>query len=90
MIDPTILDSCSVHQVMRCVQIGLLCVQDRANDRPDMPSVVLMLGSENPMLPLPKAPLFTMEESPNDTRVMANMNRSHSVNDVTITELVPR
>jgi len=90
MIDQAILGSCSVPQVVRCIQVGLLCVQDRANDRPDMHSVVLMLGSENATLPLPKAPLFTMEESPSQTQAAANTNESFSVNDVTITELLGR
>ncbi|XP_020256478.1 G-type lectin S-receptor-like serine/threonine-protein kinase B120 [Asparagus officinalis] len=90
MIDPIIIDSHSVPQVLRCIQIALLCIQDRANDRPDMPSVVLALGSENPVLPMPKPPLFTMEESPNETLAMANRNESYSVNDVTITEILGR
>ncbi|PKU85730.1 G-type lectin S-receptor-like serine/threonine-protein kinase B120 [Dendrobium catenatum] len=44
LIDSSILETCSTRQVMRCIHVGLLCVQDRANDRPDMPSVLLMLG----------------------------------------------
>lgn len=86
MIEPTILETCSVSQVVRCIQVGLLCVQDRASDRPDMHSVVLMLGSENATLPMPRAPPFTMERS----QAMANRNDSCSENDVTITEILGR
>ncbi|RDX79842.1 G-type lectin S-receptor-like serine/threonine-protein kinase SD1-1, partial [Mucuna pruriens] len=37
--------------------VGLLCVQQRPEDRPDMSSVVLMLNGEK-LLPNPKIPGF--------------------------------
>ncbi|KAK1368288.1 G-type lectin S-receptor-like serine/threonine-protein kinase [Heracleum sosnowskyi] len=36
LMDPLISDSCIEHQFLRCVHIGLLCVEDRALDRPTM------------------------------------------------------
>nr|AIB04258.1 S-locus receptor kinase s-haplotype 1 [Arabidopsis lyrata subsp. petraea] len=61
--DPVIVDSTSSslstfrpHEVLRCIQIGLLCVQERAEDRPKMSSVVLMLESETETIPHPKPP----------------------------------
>ncbi|KAK9155990.1 hypothetical protein Sjap_003470 [Stephania japonica] len=33
--------------VLRCTQVGLLCVQQHLDDRPTMPSVVMMLGSDS-------------------------------------------
>ncbi|GAB2298754.1 hypothetical protein Dimus_032830 [Dionaea muscipula] len=50
-------DSYSEDQVLRCLKVGLLCVEDYATDRPTMSSVVLMLRSEAP-LPHPKQPTF--------------------------------
>ncbi|KAM7473779.1 hypothetical protein LguiB_021022 [Lonicera macranthoides] len=43
----------SVHEeeIMRCIHIGLLCVQDSATDRPTMASIVLMLNSSTLALP---------------------------------------
>ncbi|RWR88172.1 G-type lectin S-receptor-like serine/threonine-protein kinase RKS1 [Cinnamomum micranthum f. kanehirae] len=45
------------NEVFRCIQIGLLCVQEKAKDRPNMSSVVLMLGNEIMMLS-PTQPAF--------------------------------
>lgn len=53
-------DSCSVTEIRRCIQIGLLCVQDHAADRPSMSNVVLMLNSEMDLLPQPTQPTFTL------------------------------
>ncbi|KAJ6812409.1 G-type lectin S-receptor-like serine/threonine-protein kinase B120 [Iris pallida] len=33
MVHPTIEESCSMAQVLRCIHVGLLCVQDHANDK---------------------------------------------------------
>ncbi|RVW13863.1 G-type lectin S-receptor-like serine/threonine-protein kinase SD1-1 [Vitis vinifera] len=59
----------SLHnaEVLLCVQVGLLCVQQRPEDRPTMSWVVLMLDSENPILPHPKQPGFYTERFPVDT-----------------------
>ncbi|KAJ4703331.1 S-receptor-like serine/threonine-protein kinase [Melia azedarach] len=63
LIDPNIWDSSSEKQVLRCIQVGMLCVQDLATYRPTMASVVLMLESETPNLPLPRQPTFTSMRS---------------------------
>ncbi|CAH8325933.1 unnamed protein product [Eruca vesicaria subsp. sativa] len=44
------------EEALRCIQIGLLCVQAHAEDRPPMASIVLMLGSQNETISLPKPP----------------------------------
>nr|XP_027108739.1 uncharacterized protein LOC113728542 [Coffea arabica] len=63
LLDPSLADSCTPSEVMRCIQIGLLCVQDHAADRPTMSNVVLMLSSsESEMeLPQPRQPTFTFQ-----------------------------
>ncbi|RDY13571.1 G-type lectin S-receptor-like serine/threonine-protein kinase SD1-1, partial [Mucuna pruriens] len=48
--------------VLRCIQIGLLCVQDKPKDRSDMSIVVLMLNGEKP-LPRPTEPAFSLHQS---------------------------
>ncbi|KAK9212453.1 hypothetical protein WN943_001835 [Citrus x changshan-huyou] len=55
LIDPCIQGSFNLAEVIRCIHIGLLCVQQHPKDRPSMPSVILMLGSET-VLPQPKQP----------------------------------
>ncbi|KAI4962758.1 hypothetical protein ZWY2020_025804 [Hordeum vulgare] len=51
LIDPSIRASSSAsasREALRCVHMALLCVQDHAGDRPDIPYVVLALGSDSP------------------------------------------
>ncbi|XP_042044559.1 cysteine-rich receptor-like protein kinase 10 [Salvia splendens] len=54
MIDPVLTSSsCSVLDMVRCIHIGLLCVQEDPANRPSMASVALMLSSSTMTLPLP-------------------------------------
>jgi len=53
-------EQCTAGEVIRCVQVSPLCVQQRTEDRPDMPSVVLMLNGEK-LLPKPKVLGFYTE-----------------------------
>ncbi|RWR88287.1 cysteine-rich receptor-like protein kinase 10 isoform X2 [Cinnamomum micranthum f. kanehirae] len=53
LIDPILIDSSPMDEVLRFVHIGLLCIQEDATDRPTMSSVVLMLGSKSVTLPHP-------------------------------------
>ncbi|KAL1537394.1 non-specific serine/threonine protein kinase [Salvia divinorum] len=48
----------STNEMLRCIHIGLLCVQEDAADRPTMASVVLMLSSVFIALNLPSEPAF--------------------------------
>uniref|UniRef100_A0A2N9FDR8 non-specific serine/threonine protein kinase n=2 Tax=Fagus sylvatica TaxID=28930 RepID=A0A2N9FDR8_FAGSY len=63
LLDEVISDSFTLSEVLRCIHVGLLCVQQQPSDRPDMSSVVLMLGSES-LLPSPKQPGFYTERNP--------------------------
>ncbi|CAI9782696.1 unnamed protein product [Fraxinus pennsylvanica] len=59
VIDPALRTSSrSFHDIMRCIHIGLLCVQEDAADRPTMASIVLMLTSFSITLPIPSQPAF--------------------------------
>ncbi|GJN32668.1 hypothetical protein PR202_gb21188 [Eleusine coracana subsp. coracana] len=68
LIDPSIRESCSVRQVLRCIHIALLCVQDHADDRPDIPAVILMLSSDNLNLPNPRPPTLMLRGRDAETR----------------------
>ncbi|CAL9016104.1 unnamed protein product [Prunus brigantina] len=57
IIDPMLTRN-SLMETMRCIHIGLLCVQENAVDRPTMASVVSMLNSESLALPVPSQPAF--------------------------------
>ncbi|XP_028798400.1 receptor-like serine/threonine-protein kinase SD1-8 [Neltuma alba] len=91
LIDPSIADSYSPSEVLRCVQVGLLCVQERAEDRPTMATVVLMLSSETVLMPQPKSPGFCVGRNPNETETSSSkQDQSYSVNEVTVTMLHAR
>ncbi|KAJ6292684.1 hypothetical protein OIU78_024794 [Salix suchowensis] len=59
IIDP-VLSSGSSTEMMRCIHIGLLCVQENVADRPTMDSIVLMLSSSSLTLQRPSQPAFFM------------------------------
>ncbi|GAU14931.1 hypothetical protein TSUD_47240 [Trifolium subterraneum] len=55
IIDPS-LNNGSQNEIMRCIHIGLLCVQENLIDRPTMATVALMLSSYSFTMPLPLEP----------------------------------
>ncbi|XP_004509984.1 G-type lectin S-receptor-like serine/threonine-protein kinase At4g27290 [Cicer arietinum] len=57
LIDKHLLETCISSEVFRCIHVGLLCVQQKPTDRPDMSSTILMLNGEK-LLPHPKVPGF--------------------------------
>ncbi|KAK3433337.1 hypothetical protein EUGRSUZ_D00849, partial [Eucalyptus grandis] len=58
VVDLALSGAYSVNEVIRCVHIGLLCVQDDMEDRPTMDSVILMLNSDSISIPVPQRPSF--------------------------------
>ncbi|XP_015886500.3 G-type lectin S-receptor-like serine/threonine-protein kinase At1g61500 [Ziziphus jujuba] len=62
LMDETLADSYSSSEVVRCLDVGLLCTQDNPLDRPTMPEVVLMLSNETDR-PKPKEPLFYFQRA---------------------------
>ncbi|KAL1325441.1 hypothetical protein AAHE18_13G161500 [Arachis hypogaea] len=80
LLDEVLRENCNPSEVIRCIQVGLLCVQQRPEDRPNMSLVVLMLNGEK-MLPKPKFPGFYIDRGvqlqadsslPNNTLFSAN------------------
>ncbi|KDP26021.1 hypothetical protein JCGZ_21054 [Jatropha curcas] len=88
LMDPFLMESSVAEEVLKCIQIGLLCVQEDPTDRPTMSSVVVMLTSDAMTLPLPTQPAFSVG------RVVAKSTppnqKSASVNQVSISHLSPR
>ncbi|CAA7054648.1 unnamed protein product [Microthlaspi erraticum] len=94
IVDQIIVDSSSSPQstfrpqdVLRCIQIGLLCVQELAEDRPPMSAVVLMLGSETAAIPQPKPPGYCVGRSPREADSSSSKqcdNESCTVNQITL------
>nr|GMC78805.1 putative receptor-like protein kinase At4g00960 [Ipomoea batatas] len=66
LVDPILRgnsSSGSVQEMMKCIHMALLCVQENVGDRPTMSTVVLMLSGSSLSLPLPSAPPFFMHSS---------------------------
>jgi hypothetical protein len=96
LLDQSLGASYSRDEVLRCIQIGLLCVQEDPADRPTMASILLTLNSGSVTLPSPQQPGFflysktdmpikNMESDQSTTKSMP-----WSVNEASITELDPR
>ncbi|KAK3188213.1 hypothetical protein Dsin_027774, partial [Dipteronia sinensis] len=88
IVDLCISNSCPVHdEVLRCIQVGLLCVQDDARDRPTMSNVVFMLCNEA-TLPCPKQSTFSFRRR--NAPESSTKGTNCSANEVTITTLNAR
>ena len=90
LIDVHLMDSYdNLQEVLRCINVGLLCVQQHPIDRPDMPSVILMLSSERE-LPQPKPPGYFLENDSQERNQAYTKPRSFSKNTITITTFLGR
>ncbi|CAN6168286.1 unnamed protein product [Urochloa humidicola] len=86
-------------QMLKCIHIGLLCVQDDPAERPMMSTVNVMLSSSTVTLQAPSRPAFCIAKSGFNSDMYSEgyPGASHSasrspmsINDVSITELDPR
>ncbi|KAL4625374.1 hypothetical protein ACB092_05G020900 [Castanea dentata] len=83
VFDSSIKESCVSDEVLRCIQVGLLCVQEEVVDRPTMLAVHLMRSSER-ALPFPKQPAFIFRR-PSEKLDSITRGDSCTINEVTIT-----
>ncbi|KAK9100349.1 hypothetical protein Scep_023779 [Stephania cephalantha] len=59
LLDPSMGSSFPEQEVAKFIQVGILSVQEDANDRPTMSSIIFMLGNET-TIPIPKQPAFVL------------------------------
>lgn len=97
LLDPVLKDSYSRSEVIKCVQLGLLCVQESPHDRPTMAQVVSYLSNLLLELPFPQEPTYSM-----DRRTTLNITTESSsgqfnsnslvssINDMTKSQFFPR
>ncbi|KAL2349524.1 hypothetical protein Fmac_003524 [Flemingia macrophylla] len=86
-VDPMLLEPCIACEVVRCIHIGLLCVQENAEHRPTMSNVVMLLGSESVPLPQPRQPAFSLGRVP---RVEPSTTINPSGNEMMFSDILPR
>ncbi|RZR82596.1 hypothetical protein BHM03_00009047 [Ensete ventricosum] len=82
LVDEAIGDSYPMAEVLRCMKVALLCVQERPEDRPTMSAVVLMLGSDSQLLPQPRRPGFVAMRGPLEPGSSPSNQDSFSINNV--------
>ena len=85
IVDPLLDETYPTNEVSRCIQIGLLCVQEHATDRPTMSTVVFMLGNDT-QLPFPKQPAFILTGTYNSTN-KSNSAAINSINEITLSKI---
>uniref|UniRef100_A0ACD5UG40 Uncharacterized protein n=1 Tax=Avena sativa TaxID=4498 RepID=A0ACD5UG40_AVESA len=82
LVDSSIVENCPLHGVLRCIHIGLLCVQDDPNARPLMSSTVFMLENETAPLPTPREPVYFRQRN---HEIEDQRDMGISLNNMTIT-----
>uniref|UniRef100_K3ZZR5 non-specific serine/threonine protein kinase n=1 Tax=Setaria italica TaxID=4555 RepID=K3ZZR5_SETIT len=63
LVDASIVESCALDELLLCIHVGLLCVQDDPNGRPLMSSVVSILENGSVSLPAPDQPAYFAERN---------------------------
>ncbi|PQQ13375.1 G-type lectin S-receptor-like serine/threonine-protein kinase [Prunus yedoensis var. nudiflora] len=90
LMDPTLKDSCTEDQLLRCFHVGLLCVEENAADRPSMSDVVSMLTTETISLPLPTRPAFVTRRNVIESDINRGELQVISVNGLSNTTIAGR
>lgn len=92
LIEKSIEEPFDKNEIVRCIHVGLLCVQQHPDDRPTMSKVVLMLSSESQAGPQPKEPGFFTGRYTREDIVLDRSSERYStpLNDSTSMLLVGR
>uniref|UniRef100_A0A0D9XGF6 Protein kinase domain-containing protein n=1 Tax=Leersia perrieri TaxID=77586 RepID=A0A0D9XGF6_9ORYZ len=82
LVDSSIVESCSLDEVLLCIHVGLLCVEDNPNHRPLMSSVVSILeNGSTTFLAMPNQPAYFAHTSCETDK----MTDENSRNTMTVT-----
>uniref|UniRef100_A0A0D9WZT6 non-specific serine/threonine protein kinase n=1 Tax=Leersia perrieri TaxID=77586 RepID=A0A0D9WZT6_9ORYZ len=80
-IDQSFNDEYKPGEMMKCLVVALMCVQEKSVERPTMSDVVAMLSSDDIPLSEPKQPAYSHIR----VDVSEDVNVSYSKNEMTIT-----
>ncbi|MBA0627173.1 hypothetical protein Godav_004718, partial [Gossypium davidsonii] len=87
LMDPALSDSCfKQYQVLRCITLSLLCVEDNPLDRPTMSDVISVLNGEM-QLALPKQPAFSTGIRIVETNIESKEVEIYSLNGLTMSTM---
>ncbi|KAG6661039.1 hypothetical protein CIPAW_03G147400 [Carya illinoinensis] len=91
LMDSSLVESHSEHPVLRCIHVGLLCVQEFPVDRHTMSDVISMLINESLPLPIPKQAAFSTQRQLTEVGLLGGGKESTPASaTVTISEMDPR
>lgn len=84
----SVLEANIEMEILRYVNVGLLCVQEEEKDRPNVSAILSMLNSEISELPHPKLPAFTGKMVTSKSEL--SQQRVYSVNNCTVSIIQAR
>ncbi|KAJ0079834.1 hypothetical protein Patl1_22982 [Pistacia atlantica] len=91
LMNPTLHDSYCEEQVLKCINLALLCVEHNPMDRPNFLVVIsLLLASEGVKLPVPKQPAFSIERKIVVGSASGINMVENTINNLTISVMDPR
>jgi hypothetical protein len=88
LLDELVGDLCTLSNILRHIHVGLLCVQQRSEDRPNMSYVIQMLTNDS-LLPKPKQSGFFID-SPEAAESSFNKHGTCSANELTTSVIEAR
>jgi hypothetical protein len=91
LADETMNGSFNPEEVLKCIRVGFLCVQENPDDRPLMSQVLLELGTTDvASLPTPKQPGFAFRRVLTETYTSSSKPDCSIFDSATITMLEGR
>nr|XP_012567896.2 cysteine-rich receptor-like protein kinase 8 [Cicer arietinum] len=95
ILDPNIKEDYTKSEVIKCIQIGLLCVQHHPDTRPSIVTVASYLSSYSIELPTPQEPAFLHDKIyskslPKQSNSIQFANNCASINEMPISTFRPR
>ncbi|KAF8017707.1 hypothetical protein BT93_H2795 [Corymbia citriodora subsp. variegata] len=98
ILDPALGESYSTSQVLKCIHIGFLCIQEDPASRPTMANIVLALSGQILSLPESREPAFFLQTELPNKIIRNDQGRDQitsssmplSINELSVTEVYPR
>ncbi|VAH42021.1 unnamed protein product [Triticum turgidum subsp. durum] len=85
LADSSLMDTYSPDEVLLCIHVGLLCVQENPDDRPLMSTIVFVLENGSTTLLAPNCPTYFARRRIEMKQIMVDIQSS--VNDCTLSEI---
>lgn len=89
ILDSNLKEFESSNEMFKCIQIGLLCVQENPDARPSMATIISYISDDSIQLPFPQEPAFFLQGR-NESNVEFENGESCSINEISKSEFFPR